>query len=251
MLSPGASSPKLKNISENFARNYPSSIEESVSSANFIYKNLDRKNVAIIYVNDEYGIGLATLFKEEFVRVGGEIIMYESYESNQSEFKTLLGKIRYMKPSVIYLAGNLKEMGKFMRQAFELGIKSQIVSNISFLEADCLNVAGKAANGTIVPLPYYNPQDSSYSGAYNFGKLFYEKFEEYPTVAEAVGYDAVKLMIESIEQGGGESSKAAEYLRNLKNYDGALGRLNFSDGEVSIPVVFKKVVNGTTINYIE
>ncbi len=251
MLSPGASSPKLKNISEYFARNYPSSIEESISAANFINENFDRNSVAVIYANDEYGIGLASLFKKEFVRLGGEIIMYESYESNQSDFKTLLEKIRNIKPTVIYLAGNQKEMGKFMRQFSELGIKSQIVSNISFLEADCLNIAGEAANGAIVPVPYYNPQDSTYIGAYNFGKLFYEKFDKYPTVAEAVGYDALKLMIKSIEQGEGESSKAAEFLRNLKDYDGALGKLNFTDGEVSIPVVFKKVVNGTTIDYIK
>lgn len=251
MLSPGASSPKLKNISEYFARNYPSSIEESVSSANFIRENLDSNNVAVIYANDEYGIGLATLFQEEFVRVGGEIIMYESYESNQSEFKTLLEKIRNRRPTVIYLAGNQKEMGKFMRQFSELGIKSQIVSNISFLETDCLNVAGNAANGAIVPLPYYNPEDTTYSGAYNFGKLFFQKFEKYPTVAEAVGYDALKLMIESIEQGEGESFKVAQYLRDLKDYDGALGKLNFTDGEVSIPVVFKKVVDGTTVDFIK
>lgn len=249
MLSPGASSPKLKNISKYFARNYPSSIEESVNSAKFIFENLDKSSVAVIYVNDEYGNGLASLFKEELMKQGGNILLYESYETKQSDFKTLLEKVRRVKPEVIYLAGNQKEMGKFMKQYKELGINSQIVSNISFLEADCINVAGEAADGTIVPLPYYNPEDSTYTGAYNFGKLFFSKNNKYPTVAEAVGYDALMLMVESIQNGNNEPIKAAEYIRNLKNYDGALGKLNFNDGEVSIPVVFKVVKEGKPVDF--
>lgn len=251
ILSPGASSPKLQNISPFFARNYPSSIEESVNSASFINANFNKESVAVIYANDEYGIGLASLFKKEFENYGGVIIMFESYENNQTDFKTLLSKIKQKEPKIIYLAGNQKEMGRFMRQFHEMGINSQIVSSISFLEADCLNVAGDAANGAIVPLPYYNPEDTIYEGAYKFGKLFYNKHGQKPTVAEAVGYDAVKLMIKAIETGNDSTTQAAAYLRNLKNYDGALGLLNFRDGEVSIPVTFKVVINGKPVDLIK
>jgi len=249
LLSPGASSPKLKNISKLFARNYPSSIEESINSAHFVYNNIGKNNVAIVYVNDEYGSGLSSLFKQEFEKIGGKITFLESYQPNQSDFKTILGKLKKSNPQIIYLAGNQKEMGKFMKQYHELGIKAQIVSNISFLEADCINVAGETANGTIIPLPYYNPEDTVYKGAYNFGQLFYKRFGKYPTVAEAVGYDAVKLMIKAIEQGNNDPLSAASFVRNLKNYDGALGKLNFTDGEVSIPVIFKVVKDGKTIDF--
>lgn len=249
ILSPGASSPKLRNISKYFARNYPSSIEESLNAASFIYNNFDKQNVAVVYVNDEYGLGLANLFKDEFLKLGGNISFFEAYETEQTDFRTLIEKLKRIKPKVIYLAGNQKEMGLFMKQFAESGIKTQIVSNISFLEADCINVAGEAANGAIVPLPYYNPEDTTYKGAYSFGKLFFSKYNKYPTVAEAVGYDALKLMVESIDKSLDDPLKAAAYIRNLKNYDGALGKLNFTEGEVSIPVVFKVVKHGKPIDY--
>ena len=40
LLSPGASSPKLSNASKSFARNYPSSLDESLKSAEYAYNKL-------------------------------------------------------------------------------------------------------------------------------------------------------------------------------------------------------------------
>ena len=62
LLSPGASSPKLIEISKYFARNYPSSIDESIASAEFIFSELKNNEAALIYVNNEYGLGLGEMF---------------------------------------------------------------------------------------------------------------------------------------------------------------------------------------------
>lgn len=249
LLSPGASSPSLIGISRYFARNYPSSLEESIASAEFIFEDLGNKEVALIYVNNEYGLGLAGMFEKRFTELGGRLTMKEAYAFEQTDFRTLITKIRSTNPGLIYLAGNQREMGNFMRQFGEAGLSAQIVSNISFLEPDCLNIAGEAANGVIVPLPYYNPEDSSMSGAFAFGNQYRRKFGTNPSVAVAVGYDALKLMASGIETEGNSPVNVAAYIRNLKNYDGAMGSLNFTDGDVSVPVEFKIVRDGKPVNY--
>ena len=243
LLSPGAVTPELRNISKYFARNYPATDEESISAANFICSNYDKNNIAVIYSNDEYGLGLSTILINEVKKLGGKIIVSDSYEPGTRDFRTILEKIRNAKPAIIYLAGNQREMGHFMRQYQELGIKSQIVSNISFLEDDCLSVAGKAADGVIVPVAHYDPTDTTYRGAYHFGEIFMKNFGKQPTVVDAVGYDALKLMVQAIEHSQ-TPLDAANYVRNLKNFDGALGVLNFTDGDVSMPIVFKIIENG-------
>jgi branched-chain amino acid transport system substrate-binding protein len=249
LFSPGASSPKLIGISKNFARNYPSSVEESIASADFIYNKLSIKESALIYVNNEYGLGLSEMFEKRFKELGGNIMMKEGYAFEQSDFRTLIAKIKSANPPVIYLAGNQKEMGVFMKQFGEYGLTSKIVSNISFLEPDCLNVAGANADGVIVPLPYYNPEDSTMNGAFKFGEIYKRKYGNSPSVAVAVGYDALMILSRAIETQGVDPMLVSTYIRNLKNYDGAMGTLNFTEGDVSIPVVFKKVEDGKPVDY--
>jgi branched-chain amino acid transport system substrate-binding protein len=248
LLSPGAVTPELRNISKFFARDYPSTDEESVSAAKFIFDNFTKENVAIVHSNDEYGLGLSSVFKKEFGRLGGKISEVENYEAGARNFRAILDKIRSLNPKLIYLAGNQKEMGIFMKQYQQLGLHIQIVSDISFLEDDCLQVAGSAAEGVIVPVAYYNPSDTTYKVAFQFGKSFETKFGKQPTVVDAIGYDALKLMVQAIEKTT-NSLEAATYIRNLKNYDGALGVLNFTDGDVSMPIVFKTIKGGTVVDY--
>ena len=202
-----------------------------------------------MYVTNEYGLGLAEMFEKKFNELGGQITMKEPYKFEESDFRTIIAKLREAKPEVIYLAGNQKEMGKFMKQFGEAGISSTIVSNISFLEPDCINVAGKAADGTIVPIINYKPEDPSTKSAHEFGVSYKAKFGEYPSFAVALGYDAMMLMAKAVKEGGSDAKKGASAIRNLKSFDGALGALSFTDGDVSVPVGFKIVKNGKAVEY--
>ncbi|MBK7254018.1 MAG: hypothetical protein IPI04_08895 [Ignavibacteria bacterium] len=86
-------------------------------------------------------------------------------------------------------------------------------------------------------------------GAYKFGKLYEKKYGKPSSVAVAVGYDALMILSRAIEKQG-LILLVSNYIRNLKNYDGAMGTLNFTNGDVSIPVVLRKLrmVNLLTIN---
>ncbi len=249
LLSPAASAPKLRGISRFFARNYPSSVEESIDAAGFIKNVLKKDNVAVVYVTNEYGLGLVDMFEKKFSELGGRIIIKEPYKFEESDFRTVVIKLRQSKADVIYLAGNQKEMGKFMKQYAEAGTAATIVSNIGFLEPDCLTVAGQAAEGVIVPVPYFNPKDTTMKGAHAFGESYKAKFKEYPSLAVAVGYDSMMLMDKAIREGSNDPQKAAAVIRNLKKYDGAMGTLSFTDGDVSVPMVFKVVKNGKPVDY--
>lgn len=247
LLSPGASSPKLSNISPYFVRNYPSSVEESVESANFLYNRRGIEKAAIIYVNSEYGIGLKKMFEQTYTSLGGEIVYSEGYDYGRTDFRNLILKLKSSTPEAIYLGGNQKEMGSFMRQLREAGSDALVISNISFIQPDCINIAGKAANGVIVPVAYYNPSDSSMSAAFEFAQNFEELHNKQPTIPNAVGYDAVNLIAKGIEQKGNEPLGVANYIRNLKNYNGALGEISFTNGDVSMPMIFKIVKNGSVV----
>lgn len=251
LLSPGASSPALENISPYFARNYPSSVSESAAAARFAKDNLHALSALVIYVNAEYGIGLEKKFREVFSTLGGTLLESIPYEFERTDFRNVILKLKGAKTDVIYLAGNQREMGNFMKQYREAGLKTPIVSNISFLQPDCLQLAGSAAEGVLVPVADYNPKDPSQTSAYAFAQAYQRKYGTEVSLPFAVGYDAVMLLANGISTSGNDPTKVATHIRDLKNYDGALGVLNFTNGEVDMPIVIRTIKNGEVVDYVK
>lgn len=247
LLSTGASSPALNNISPLFARNYPSSDAESRAAAEFIFNNLDISEAVVVYVNSEYGLGLRNEFVKVFGELGGTIISEEAYETGRTDFRSLIQRIRQANPSALYLAGNQIEMGNFIRQFREARIPAQVVSNVSFLEDDSLEIAGSAADGVIVPIVQYNPDDLSQTGVQNFRNLVRERLGREATFVMAVGYDGVMLLARAINEVGRDPRDIAAYIRYLQDYDGALGVMSFENGDVYLPIMFKTVQNGRVV----
>jgi len=249
LLSPGASSPALENISPYFARNYPSSVSESAAAANFSRETLKAGTAVIVYVNAEYGLGLEKKYREVFTGAGGSIAESIAYEFERTDFRNLLVKLKGIKADVIYLAGNQREMGNFIKQYRQAGIAMPVVSNISFLQPDCLALAGKAADGVMVPVADYDPNDPEQASAYAFAQAYKSRTGNEVSLPFAVGYDAVMLLAKGIGEVGNDATKVAAYIRDLKNYPGALGILNFTQGEVEMPITIKTIQDGAVVEY--
>ncbi|MBK7970981.1 MAG: ABC transporter substrate-binding protein [Bacteroidetes bacterium] len=128
-----------------------------------------------------------------------------------------------------------------MKQLREAKVNSKVISNISFLEPDCLNIAQSTAEELWFQVAYYNPNDSTSSGAFNFGKLYQEKHNSEPSVAVAVRYDAVIIFDDAIKKLVMTHKKVADHIRNLKQYNGALGKFNFENGDINMKTVFKVI----------
>lgn len=246
LFSPGAASPKLTNASILFARNWPSNSAEAISAAEYSYDSLLYRKAIVIYVNNEWGLGLQANFENKFKEKGGIIIDREQYPYENTDFRSIVAKIKNIEADVIYLAGNQREMGLFMKQLRESKNNTPVVSNTSFLETDCLNLAGNAANGVIVPTPAYDPTNSSEKV-----KAFTEKYEKkygvMPSLVDANGYDALMLIVEAINKVGNNPYAVSNYIRNLKNYNAAGGLENFVNGDVIIETSFKKIEDGHPI----
>lgn len=243
LFSPGAATPKLTGAGKLFARNWPSNNEEANSAADYSINELGYKSAIIVYVNNDWGLGLMENFEKRFSARGGKIISKEIYSYESVDFRTLILKLKSINADCIYLAGNQKEMGNFMKQLRENKNTIPVISNTSFLQNDCLKLAGSAADGVIIPTPAYNPLDST-GNIKSFYDAIKRKYNVEPTKAEANGYDAVMLIVMAINKVGNNPVKVAEFIRNYKNYSGAGGACSFINGDVSVENEFKKIING-------
>ena len=244
----GASSPKIKYAGDYVFRIWNSDAMQANALADYAYQELNLLNIAILYINNDYGIGLKNEFSESFSKQGGEIIFEDGYDPNQKDFRTLINKINTLKPDAVFFVSYPDEGPSLMRQLRELNFKGIVLGNGDILEdQSILDAAGNAVNGI-----YYatnSAPDSSSKVVIQFRQSFYNKYKENPGITAPEGYDAVQIIksvLDKTSNSDGEKLKEAFY--KVQNYTGASGLISFdSFGEVHKPMVIKRIQNGRSI----
>ena len=245
LFSPASSSPKLSGISPYFVRNWPSDDLEAKAMAIYAYENAGVKSVVIFYVENDYGLGLKEKFKETFETLGGKILGAERYPLNNVDFRAFISKYKdkFSQIDAFYVGGYHREMASFVKQLRELGYKGTILAATNFSVPEAIKLAGKYSEGVLVSTPYV---DFSKGKAKEFFEKFKKKYGYEPSQFEANGYDALMLIVKGIEKFGyGESLKVSQYIKGLRNYEGAGGVMSFTEkGNVIKPIAIKVVRNG-------
>jgi len=243
ILSPTASSPKITYAGDYIFRNTYSDAIEGAKTAEFASKELKYGKAGILFINNDYGVGLKDAFKRKFEELGGKIVIDEGYDPKTTDFRTILVKVKERSPEVIYIAG-YSEMGQLLRQMRETGIKIPVLSCIMFEISDIAKVAGKAAEGVIYAYPSYDPEKGN-EITLKFAKKFKEKYGTLPDPEAAFSYDAVKILALAMKRGGFTSEDIKNALYKIKGYNGVTGKTSFDEnGDVIKPVGFKRVQNG-------
>lgn len=243
LFAPASSSSKLTNASPHFARNWPSDVAEAGSAAKYAWEQAKARKAAILFVNSDYGAGLKDKFLADFQASGGKVDVTEPFAVDAEDYRTVLLKVKQGAPDIIYLAGNPKEMGRCMKQMREAGITTPVVANTGFLQADCLQLAGSASEGVIIPTPGYDPKAQEPTIAKFYG-AFTKKYGGEPSMVNANAYDAVYLIADAFRTAGPDGTAIASLLRNKKNYAGAVGTVSFVNGDVEVPIIFKVIKAG-------
>ncbi len=91
--------------------------------AKFALENLKAKKAAVLYdVASDYNKGIAEVFKASYEKLGGKIVAFETYTTNDKDFSAQLTKIKDAKPDVIFLPNYYSEVPLQVQQAKRLGI---------------------------------------------------------------------------------------------------------------------------------
>lgn len=250
LISPASSSPKLTGISPFFFRTWPSDVLEASVIADFAYKKLRIKKVVIIYVNNDYGIGLKEEFKKTFTNFGGKVLLVEGYPQDSKEFRSILTKVKAKKPQAIYLAGYHKEMAFATKQIREMKIKSQILGDADYGIEELLTITKEASEGAIYATPTYDPKKGTKS-MLEFADSFKQKYGKEPSIFEANAYDAMGILSSAIKSSGYESRNISDYISKLKNYDGASGSITFEKGDVKKAIAIKIIKGGKFVDFVK
>lgn len=247
LISPGASSPKISDAGDFVFRNWISDALEGSRMAEYMYTQDRFKKIAILYINNEYGVGLRNVVEEKFVKLGGNVALVESFEQDATDFRTQLAKVKTAKTDALYLAGYYQEMANLLNQAKAIGLNIPIRSCVTFEDPELLKIAGKNAEGVVYSSPYFDLQDTSRTFV-AFLEKFRARFETDPGSFAAHGYDAMMIVANVIRSTGTGGEAIRDGLYRIKDYPGVSGVTTFdSSGDVSKPIAIKSVRDGKFI----
>lgn len=243
LLVTGASSPKIKYAGDYIFRIWNSDALEGEFMAEFIHNKFNFNNIAIIYVNNNYGVGLKKSFTQSFDKLGGRTNVIETFEENSIDFKTQCSKVISSNPEAIYLICYPKQGAILLKQLKELGNTIQIFGAVAFEDQTLLENAGDAANGLIFPLPA--PVDTTLQ-IYNQFKIDYVlKYNKPVQFLSPEGYDGFNVIAKALKMSSiDDPQNLKDSLYKIINYEGVSGLISFdSYGEVNKPFKLRVVNN--------
>ncbi len=244
-ISPVASASKLSGISPYFVRNNPSDSITGSVLADYLAKTY--KTVAVISEQTDYAQGIKGNFIAEAEKGGLKVVDTEDFNSDVTDFRSELSKIKTANPDVIFINPQTPQNAlRIADQAKQLGLKAQFAGAI--LGSDPSMITTKSTEGMI----FSDLSGLSTAKGLDFiakYKAVYNADSNYPFYSGS-SYDAVYLLSQAITSAGYDTTKVAQYFHTLPSYVGTIGTYSFDqNGDmVGAGVVLQKMVNKKLIN---
>jgi len=212
-----ASAPQLTSLGENIFRVYPSDTFEGSASAELMIAE-DASSVAVLYVQNDWGVGIHDVFVDSFESLDGDVVMSIGVSPEIVDVRTELLKMMRAGPDVLYVVGYPDLSSSFVRQAKELGWNGLIVGTPAGFEIES-SLMNPASEGVI----YVASRMSN-------GKEFADRVEVYTGKKSEfftpLAYDATQVLGLAMSEGVG-SSKVIANLRETAHQGEAFELISF------------------------
>jgi ABC-type branched-subunit amino acid transport system substrate-binding protein len=276
-ISPASSSPTLTQLCREgktngvFFRTITSDALQGTVAAKFA---LDRgfKKIAIIDVNNDFGVNMVKEFSAAYTKLGGTITSTTPYNPNQSSYSAEASAAMAGNPDALYLVSYPVDGATIARAWISTGGPQKFLLNDGMNSTDFINAVGAK---------YLNDAYGTSSGTSETAstKYFYDNFKAYSGIAPDApaadrSYDAgaivalaiakagrgdtaaIKAAIPEVVAPGGapiyagqdEFTKALALLGQGKpiRYEGVIGPINFDQcGDITGPFRLWRIQNGT------
>lgn len=200
MISPSSTNDAVTNAGDYIFRAcYKDSFQGPVV-AQFSIDQLKAKNAAILFDNtNDYSVGMKDNFKAEFEKLGGKIVVEESYATGDKDFNAQLTKIKTGNPDVIFIPDYYNTVSLIAKQVKQNGL------TVPMLGADGWDEIANNAGDEVVGSYYSNhyAADAKDADVEKFVAAFKAKYKDQtPNALAALAYDATYILAEAIEAAG-------------------------------------------------
>lgn len=270
MITSSGTSPQITSINDKdlVFRTVPSDDYQGRALARTL-KERGMDKVAVAFLNNDYGKGLAEAFKDEFESIGGTIAGYSGHEAGKASYRSDLAELARGGADnlVIFDYGDGTGL-VLLRQALENNFFKNFIGADGMRSDAVIRELGTANLETFFTSAPVGEASASLDA---FNKAFAAAGQDPNAIFATTSYDAAFLMALAIEKAGGDRSRMVAALRSVSsapgepimvgewakakkliaegkdiNYMGAAGEHEFDEaGDVPGNYAFFKVSNNT------
>jgi len=164
------------------------------------------KKIAILYADDKFDVSVGEGTQARAGELGFDVAIFEKYAEGNSDFSSILTKIKSAGVQAVLVAGHTEESINFVQQAKELNVSSYYLGlTVGPTEADFRKALGKAADyiyGVASWSPQMKFEGVIFKNNQEFVKAFTDKFGYEPDYHNASGVADVVIYKDAIERAG-------------------------------------------------
>ncbi len=246
-ISPTATSPLVtQNRGYAFRAAYVDDLQGKVA-ARFAYENLKARRVAVLIDQaQDYCVGLAKFFTEEFQRRGGQIVSTSYIQTGDQDFSAQISALKGGKPDLIYAPNYYSEVALLAKQLQDLGVKIPVLTGDGAQVPELVTIGGPAVNGL-----YFTALFHRQGATTELGRKFMQAYEAAYTKPldgfAALGGDSYFLLTAAMTRAGSaDGPQVAQALAATKDFAGVTGVITMGPNHNPIKgVTIIKVEQGT------
>ena len=168
--------------------------------ARYIATNLKAKNVAVIYVNNDFGKGGRDSITKALEAAGSKVVADISTDSGQVDFSAPVLKAKQSNADVLFVYSNEEESARALRELRKQGWAKPIVGETTLTGQKVIELAGDAANGAVAHVGL--TIDAPNPLMLKFKAKFYQEYKYFSDHNGIKGYTGVYVLKNAIEKVG-------------------------------------------------
>ena len=279
-ISPASSTPALTKLAMQgktnswFFRTITSDALQGIAAAQFAVEE-GMKTLAILYINNDFGVNLATEFRRAYQALGGEITGAVAYDPEQSSYNAEVTRASQGDPPALYFIGYPGDGTTIIRTWIQQGNARQFLLSDGMNTADFIegvgpqflnNAYGTSSGTTVTPSSeYFSKAYPAMSGGFDAASPAADRAFDAAAIlglaiAQAGNFEAAAIRdaLSKVTAPGGEViyagpsnfTRAFQLIREKKpiRYVGIIGPIQFDKyGDISGPFRTWKISGGRVV----
>ncbi len=214
MISPSASTNKLTGLDDYLLRVTAPSKAQGEHLARYIFQEKGVKKAAVVYdlSNRAFAGGLHRVFKNEFERVGGEVLHTGTFSSGREVlYLKLAEKALHSDPDGLLIIAGALDADMICQQLKKLGSNLPVFSSGWAGTPDLLHKGGRAVEGIIISQPV--DIDCEKETYLSFKKRYRKNFGVDPDFSAIYSYEAAWILFYGLSAADDETGLKEEILK--------------------------------------
>ena len=209
----------------------------------------NKKKVAFIYVNDDFGKGGFVGFKARGDKYGFQIVAEERYTRGDLDFTSQLSRIKASGADIMVDWSRYAEGALIIKQKQQMGLDIPYFGSDGQAHPKFRELAGSAADGAYYPTHFSVTAIAGNKAAEDFTAKIRATYNKDPDYVHAQAYDAMTAALMAIQKAGApDRTKIRDALKTVE-FDGVRGHFKFDEkGDPTLQAIVVIIKDGKEAN---